>query len=215
MGYRKVALKTGCFYHVFTRSIAGFEVFRYREEYQRMVDVFRFYQHERLGVRFSKRTGANTQNLAGVKIGLPYVRFIAYCIMPTHVHFILEQVTEDGISEFMRLVLNSYARYFNEKSSRKGPLWESRFENRLVETDEYALHLSRYIHLNPVSAGLVAHPEDWEFSSYLEYLGQGRGAPLCEFKKVIALSPEFYRKFTEDRSDHQRALQILKAHLID
>ncbi len=215
MGYRKVALRTGCFYHIFTRSIAGFEIFRYREEYLRMLETFRFYQYVRLGVRFSRRDRPGIQKIASAGLELPYVRFIAYCIMPTHVHFILEQVMDDGISEFMRLTLNSYAKYFNKKSGRKGPLWESRFENRLIETDEYVLHLSRYIHLNPTSAGLVTYPEDWEFSSCREYFGICQGHPLCEFKKVIPLSPGIYRKFMEDRVGYQRDLQILKAQLID
>ncbi len=215
MGYRKVALKTGCLHHVFSRSIAGFEIFRFREEYLRMMETLKFYQVDRSGIRFSRKSAADIQNSSHPKPEFPHVRLIAYCIMSTHVHFMLEQVMDDGISKFMRLVLNSYARYFNTKSGRKGPLWESRFENRLIETDEYALHLSRYIHLNPTSAGLVTRPEDWEFSSYLEYLGENSGSPLCEFKNVVSLSPELYRKFTEDRSDYQRALQMLKAHLID
>jgi len=211
VGYRKVALKTGCYYHIFTRSIAGFEVFRYREEYLRFLETFRFYQCERPILRFSKKDFLRER----LSSGPDYVRLIAYCIMPTHVHFILEQLAEAGISECMRLTLNSYARYFNEKSGRKGPLWESRFQNRLIETDEYALHLSRYIHLNPTSAGLVTRPEDWEFSSYREYLGLCREPQLCEFIKIIPLSADRYRKFAEDHADHQRTLQVLKAHLID
>ena len=67
-------------------------------------------------------------------------------------------------------ILNSYSRYFNTKQKRKGPLWEGRFENVLIKTDEQLLHLTRYIHLNPVTAYLVDQAKDWQASSYNEYL---------------------------------------------
>ena len=70
----------------------------------------------------------------------------------------------------MRRLLNSYTRYFNEKIKRKGPLWEGRFKKVLVNSDEQLLHLTRYVHLNPVSAGIVEKPEDWPCSSYREYI---------------------------------------------
>jgi putative transposase len=215
MGCRKEALVTGCFYHVFTKSIAGFEVFRYRDEYLRMLETFQFYQCPRPGVRFSRRESSNACISSNMGSAAWYVRLIAYCIMPTHVHFMLEQRSDDGISEFMRLTLNSYARYFNEKTGRKGPLLESRFENRMISTDDHALHMTRYIHLNPSSAGLVPNPEDWEFSSYKEYLGLVSGKPICEFRTIVPLSPLMYRKFSEDRADYQRSLQILKKYLVD
>ena len=143
------------------------------------------------------------------------IDIIAYCIMPTHIHFVLKQKKDKGISIFMNILLNSYTRYFNTKHERKGPLWESRFQIRLVETDEYALHLSRYIHLNPTSAGLVQQPEDWEFSSYHEYLAAPKSEPLCDFSKIISYKPATYRKFTENRKDYQRSLQIIKGILLD
>jgi putative transposase len=94
------------------------------------------------------------------------VEVVAYCIMQTHFHLILKQVTEDGIAKFMGRILNGYSRYFNSLHSRVGPLWTGRFKNVLIRNDEHLLHLTRYIHLNPVSAGLVTKPEDWDYSSY-------------------------------------------------
>ena len=78
------------------------------------------------------------------------VEIIAYCFMPTHIHLILRQLKKDGISIFMGKILNSYTRYFNLKNKRKGPLWESKFKNVEVVTDEQLLHLTRYIHLNNI-----------------------------------------------------------------
>jgi putative transposase len=79
--------------------------------------------------------------------------------MPTHIHLVLRQLKDGGISKFMSNILNSYSRYFNIKHNRKGPLWEGRFRKVLVGSDEQLLHLTRYVHLNPVTACLVDKPK--------------------------------------------------------
>ena len=214
MGYRKVPLANGCHYHVFNKSIAGFEIFRYREEYLRMLQTLRFYRTALKGESYS--LALRDKYLYAPEVhGPERVRVLAYCIMPTHVHLFLEQITSDGIADFMRYATGGYTKYFNLRAKRKGPLWESRFESRLVKTDIYALHLARYIHLNPTSAGLANKPNDWEFSSYHEYLEQSQDKHFCEFKHAINASPETIRKFTEDREDYQRSLQIIKSLILE
>ena len=93
--------------------------------------------------------------------------------MPTHIHFVIEQKEKNAISFFMRKLLNSYAKYFNFKNHRKGPLWESRFKHVACETDEQLLHLTRYVHLNPVYHGFVEHPIEWKHSSFGDYVRDG------------------------------------------
>lgn len=139
------------------------------------------------------------------------VEIIAYCVMPTHIHLVLKQMKEDGISIFMGKVLNSYTRYFNLRSKRKGPLWESKFKNVEVATDEQLLHLTRYLHLNPVTASLVEDPHDWEFSSYKEYLGETEeDKDICNYSKLLHIVPEDYKEFVSSRKDYQRELAGLK-----
>ncbi len=189
-------------------------------EYQRMIDALCFYRHKRpdgtLGLSHALQTVESSRSWrVGSGRGIPRVRVVAYCIMPTHIHLFLEQKTKNGISEFMRLILNSYARYFNLKIGREGPLWASRFKCVPVETDEQALHLSRYIHLNPCSAGLVSGPEAWKYSSYEEYIGGASDDCLCDFKQVVDLQGTRYQRFVEDRVDYQRSLQAIKAQLLD
>ena len=216
MGLRKIQMGKGCFYHVFSRSIAGFEIFRFAEEYQRIIEAFRFYQYRRLpnmlGLAHALR---KAPFVIEPHTGEALVRIISYCIMPTHIHLFLEQKAKDGISEFMRLVLNSYARYFNSKIEREGPLWSSRFKYVLVENDEQSLHLTRYIHLNPTSAGLVEKPLDWTYSSYGEYIGSACNNKICNFRDLIAMNQNCYRKFVESRIHDQRSLQILKSQIFD
>lgn len=134
--------------------------------------------------------------------------------MPTHIHLVLKQTQPAGISIFMGNILNGYTRYFNTKHHRKGPLWESKFQNVLVENDEQLLHLTRYIHLNPTSAGIVEKPQDWKFSSYNEYLNNV-DYPICQFKDLLEFQPKKYKEFIQDRIAYQRELTIIKKQLID
>jgi putative transposase len=116
----------------------------------------------------------------------------------------------------MSTILNSYTRYFNTKHKRKGPLWESRFKSVLVETDEQLLHLTRYIHLNPVTAFLVDKPEEWKASSYNEYLLKVSGSDrTCNYDGILDIEPSSYRKFVEDRISYQRELAKIKELLIE
>lgn len=189
-----------------------------------MINLIRYYQIENMALRFSwfldsdkiKKDGFNkhfTYNSQGKE---SLIQIIAYSLMPTHIHLILTQLKEDGISTFMGNLLNSYSRYFNLKHKRKGPLWESRFENVLVETDEQLLHLTRYLHLNPVTAYLVDTPEDWPFSSYKEYLLEVHEYErICKYDGILDIKPNSYKEFTEDRISYQRELAGIKRLLLE
>ena len=140
------------------------------------------------------------------------VEIIGYCLMPTHVHFILSQKIDKGISLFMNKILNSYSKYFNNKIKRRGPLWESRFKKVLVESDEQLLHLTRYVHLNPATAGLVKTPEVWKYSSYNEYLDRTK-EKICNYSELLDIKANEYKEFVEAQIDHQKELAHIK-HLM-
>ena len=121
---------------------------------------------------------------------------------------------DEGISLYMKNLLNSYTRYFNTKTKRKGPLWQGRFKSVLIKTDEQLLHLTRYIHLNPTSEDLVEKPEDWPYSSYNEYLRNSE-EPLCSFSKYLDIEPKTYKEFVESRKDYQKRLSEIKHLLLE
>ena len=144
------------------------------------------------------------------------MRIFAYCIMPTHIHIVLRQEQDNGISSFMSNILNSYTRYFNIKHNRKGPLWEGRFKSVLIENDEYLLHLTRYIHLNPSTSNIVKDPTEWNHSSYHEYLKDTSiQNPMCSFGDYIDIKPNEYKNFVEDRIAYQKELKLIKSLLLD
>lgn len=211
MPYRKVPLVQGKVYHIYNRSIAGFKIFRFDNNYQRMMDTISYYNTESPLCKFSDKP--NTPK-PGLGVGSKLVRIVAYCLMPTHFHLILQHLKEGSISQFINLVLKSYSKFFNVKHNRKGPLWEGPFKNVLVETDEQLFHLTRYIHLNPPTDFLVDNPRDWKFSSYGEYLGfVDNGKRLCDFADLLNIEPVDYEQFVLDRVGYQRELSLIK-HLI-
>ncbi|MBN1521287.1 MAG: transposase [Candidatus Aureabacteria bacterium] len=214
--YRRHSLENGYIYHVFTKTIAGFKVFNNDDEFLRILNTITYYQIEKPLVKFHRYEVLKKENLKIKRKDLhrskrKIVEIIAYCIMPTHIHFVLKQIKKGGISKFMGQILNSYARYFNIKYKRKGPLWAGRFKSVLVETDEQLLHLTRYVHLNPVTSFLVNDPKDWKYSSLAEYITHGDNQEnLCDFKNNLDIQHLFYEKFVNDRISYQRDLKKLE-----
>ncbi len=94
----------------------------------------------------------------------------AYCLMNTHYHLLL-RTPEANIAAGMHQLNSCYARSFNRRHGRVGALFQSRYHAVLVETEEHAWSIVRYLALNPVRAGLCARPEEWPWSSYSELVG--------------------------------------------
>ncbi len=102
-----------------------------------------------------------------------------YVLMANHYHITIE-ASQNHISEIMHYINSTYALRFNKKYARTGHLFQGRFKSILVDKDSYLLELSRYIHLNPVKAGIVGRPEDYIWSSYRLYL-----YPESEFSHLV------------------------------
>jgi len=136
---------------------------------------------------------------------------VAYCLLPNHYHLLVSLKTDALAKKIMQPFTVAYSKAINKQQGRTGPLFEGPFQARLVDRDEYLVHLSRYIHLNPVSAGLVAHPEDWTFSSYRDYLGLRKGTlPAPGIVMSQFPSPQAYAAFVEDyQPDDRRVIEQL------
>ena len=96
---------------------------------------------------------------------------IAFCIMDNHAHLILQEKEED-IANIMKRINISYVFYFNKKYKRIGHLFQDRYKSEKIEDDNYLLMAIRYIHKNPVKAGMVEKPEKYKWSSYRAYIGK-------------------------------------------
>lgn len=128
----------------------------------------------------------------------------AFCLMSNHYHLLLETST-GNLSQIMQHINGAYTNYFNAKRKRSGHLFQGRYKAILIEADEYATELTRYIHLNPVRAGMVERPEEYPWSSYCDYIGERKshewlktGLILGYFGREAAGAERKYRKFVEE-----------------
>src|SRR5688572_5268224 len=96
----------------------------------------------------------------------------AYCLMTNHVHVLLTPTALDSCARLMKGLAQLHTQYVNRTYGRSGSLWEGRFHSCLVQSEGYLLNCYRYVELNPVDAGVCAHPAKYEWSSY-QANGQG------------------------------------------
>jgi REP element-mobilizing transposase RayT len=110
----------------------------------------------------------------------------SYCLMESHYHLMLE-TRQANLSKIMHFMNTSFTIYLNKRHKRVGHLFQGRFKAILIEAETYAQELSRYIHLNPLRAGIVKRPEDHAWSSLREYLGQRKPPRWLDTSFVLGL----------------------------
>lgn len=115
----------------------------------------------------------------------------------------------------MSQLANSYTKYFNKKFKRVGSLLQGTFKSVIVKTDGQLIHVSRYIHINPVVAGIISKPQYYQWSSYEEYVNGSSGYCLTDLVLGLFSSREEYRKFTEDQIDYGKSIEAIKHQLIE
>lgn len=118
--------ETGSYYHVYNRGNRREQTFLRYRDYERFLGKVAEYKKKY------------------------QLEILVYCLMPNHVHFLLQQLADNAISKFMSDLCNSHSRYFNVKYETVGSLFQGRFKAKLVDKDEYLVYLSSYIHLNPL-----------------------------------------------------------------
>jgi len=106
------------------------------------------------------------------------VKLYGYCLMTNHIHMLAEP-RKDNLPNFMQRVGHAHATRFNSKHDLWGHSFSGRYRPVAVTTDEHFMLVSRYIHLNPVAAGLAEHPADYPWSSCQEYLGLRHSQFVC------------------------------------
>ena len=112
------------------------------------------------------------------------IRLYLFCLMSSHEHLFVE-TPEANLSAGMQYLNGSYTSYFNRRHRRVGHLFQGRFKGHLIEEQDYFLEVSRYLHLNPVRARLVAWPEDWRWSSCAGYFRATHRLPWVTYGRVL------------------------------
>ena len=165
-------------YHVMLRGINRQNIFEYREDYKWFLTCL---------------SDAKKKS----KIKLP-----GYCLMNNHVHLFII-IGDEPIGVVFKRISVKYALWYNRKYGRQGPLFQDRFKSEPIMDDLYFLSALRYIHQNPVKAGLCEHVWDYEWSSYPDYFGEGAGLSdtaeaLAMFSDKPADQTRLFREFTEN-----------------
>lgn len=210
MPYRLTPLVNGQIYHIFNRGVEKRRIFEDRSDYRRFIKTLQYYLTDGLKPRFSHFSKTKLQIDDSKKVA----NILAYCLMPNHFHLLIKQEKDNGISELIAKLINSYTKYYNLKYGRVGPLLQGQFKAVLVENDEQLIHLSRYIHLNPLVAFLVDDLNKYEWSSFREYLSPTIG--FCNKEDVLAFfqhSP--YKQFVLDHAEYATELEIIKHQLLE
>lgn len=112
------------------------------------------------------------QTLEECKEKSPY-EIYAYCLMGNHIHLLMKE-TDVQIGRVMKMIASRFATWYNIKYQRVGHLFQDRFKSEPVESNEYFLTVLRYIHQNPIKAGLCKNVKEYKYSSYQEYIYAGK-----------------------------------------
>jgi putative transposase len=134
-------------------------------------------------------------------------RLHAYVLMTNHVHLLVSAERGGAPGELMKALGQRYVQYFNRTYQRSGSLWEGRFRSSLTQAEDYLLACQRYIELNPVRAGMAAHPAEYRWSSYRAN-AQGEADALIQPHGV-------YQALGVDAPDRQAAYRELFRHELE
>lgn len=187
MSIKRPILINNEFYHIVLRGVSDSLVFKNEPDYYRGIfSIYEFNNIKPVDMR-KRREQRKIEKSSG---GQPFddrdllVEILSFCFMPNHIHLLLKQIKDNGISKFMLKVGTGYASYFNKKYKRAGHLFQSRFGAVHIRTEEQFKNVFVYIHTNPISLivpkwkeeGIEAPQravdflESYRWSSYLDYL---------------------------------------------
>lgn len=215
----KPDIKNG-YYHIYNRGVGKMDIFNDDADY----GVFLSYLKEYLSPPPNKTELLHTIYLKdrvfrGVdripKNFTNKISLICYCLMPNHFHLLIKQNENSVMKDFVHSLLLRYSTYFNKKYDRVGPLFQGRFKAVLVENESYLLHLSKYIHLNPLKYSKSIENAK---SSYADFLGLKHtlwvnpNIILTYFNKNIASDFQKinnYKKFVEVDNSNLSAIKDL------
>lgn len=192
---RKDRLVNNEYYHVFNRGVDKREVFTCPDDLERfMQSMDEFNTLKPIGSIYENSFLKGKPQLGGSTSKL--VEFVCYCVNPNHYHFILKQVADGGIEKFMQRIGTGYTMFFNNKNKRSGALFQGRFKSKLIDNNEYLLHLSAYVNLNDRVHRLGGSTSKSSWEEYVSekegFCGGEKGLILEQFKNV-----EEYKKFAE------------------
>lgn len=215
---RNHPLVTGNYYHIYNKVLDGKRPFENPRILQKFKEICWYYRSSKSKVRYADfirstdRRKIEIESIINEETSFRVI-VLAYCIMPTHFHFLIQQKFDGGISMYTSQIQNSFTRYFNSLKSRKGPLFIQHFQSRPIESEADIKHVSRYIHLNPYSSGYVSHVVGaltYKGSSFHEFSNDGAFSNIINKENILSFFKydiERYRNFVIQNAEYQKALE--------
>jgi len=211
-------------YHIVIRAIEGLKLFRNEKDYFRMIhDLFEFNDENPVSANYRMRERRRSNVTRSVLVTLDnerkkkrklLVEILAFCLMSNHVHLLVKQFREGGISKFMRKVGAGYGIYYNNKYKRSGHIFQGRYRIVHIKNEEQLKTVFVYVHTNPVSIivpnwrkGIIENIKEvigflekkYRWSSYPDYLQKKNFPSLTsrEFLTKVMGEVEGCQRFVE------------------
>lgn len=222
MAKRQVEFASGEWYHCYSRTIDRSRPFEDPANVERFLETLYLANGEKPMpiISFLHRTHSH-EDIFSLPRRNSLVSIGCYCIMPTHYHFLLQPIVDDGITHFMRSVGIAFTKFYNEQNDRIGNLFVKPFRSKHIDDDHYLDRVVQYIHLNSIELfepqwknGIIHNPHSiaeqlrsYEYSSLWEHEGRERAqSPIVDLEtlghvrenktdiiKMIAEAAEYYQ----------------------
>ncbi|MBI4838064.1 MAG: transposase [Nitrospirae bacterium] len=170
----------GALYHIAARGNEGNPIYRGAGDYKKFLEIL-----SKLPLRYG-------------------IILHGYVLMENHYHLLIE-TPKSNITKAMHWLNAVYTAYFNRKHNRVGHLLQGRYKGLLIEKERYLVAVSRYIHLNPVRAMMARRPDEYQWSSYPEYIGKEKESKwlkcdwiLGQYSRDEIKAMKQYKAFVEE-----------------
>jgi len=164
----------GAMFHITARGNRGSSLFNDAADYKHYLELVKLCQSE-----------------------YPF-KLHAYCLMTNHIHLLIE-VDNHTSGEIMKFIHFKYAKYYNKRYEVTGHLFQGRYYAKVIKSIHYLLEVSKYIHLNPVKAGITSYPDDYYWSSFNIYMRNEENQDFVETSRILnyfdGLSQEQYNEY--------------------
>ncbi len=182
----------GNYYHIYNRGIDNRPIFFNDDNYHYFIRLMKE-NHKRYNISI-----------------------LVYCLIPNHFHILVQQKSEIDVSRFVQSLNNAFVQGINKQLKRKGTLYEGRTQTKLIQDEDYLMHVCRYIHLNPIKHNLVKNISDWEFSNFQTCIN-GENDELTEMNFIVELfgSRDSYKEFVEDYIPIMEEKSTMKEYVLE
>lgn len=230
----KIYLENG-YYHIYNRGVNKSNIFSDKQDYSVFLSYLKTYLSPQKTDHLSRiianpKSSPVDKDLAIRELRLnnfhQKIQLLTYCLMPNHFHLLVRQSKKTHMTSFMKSFMGRYSAYFNKRHQRLGPLFQGKYKAILVESDPQLLHLTRYIHRNPLnlhkqlantSIAKLLKSQPSSYPNYLKEINQHWVKPKFILQNFSKSGFNSYRSFVEDHDFdlEEQTLSLIKDITLD